>query len=141
LFDTFSELKKRLRSEALLKNATLPPSMAARDKRVKLCNAKLDSIIQDYQNTCNSARDKSNNRGDQSTDADFDDTLTDEDLLSEDSFRYLNSPNNPSAGRNKPKKKNFTPFGKSRHSSAASGIFECTSNDNLASRLRIQATR
>jgi hypothetical protein len=119
--------------------------MAARDKRVKLCNAKLDSIIQEFQN---SLKEKSSNRyqdREQSTDFDVEDnTFTDEDRLSEDSFRYLNSPPPYRKSGNissKNSAKNFTPFGKSRHSSAASGVFECTSNDNLASRLRIQATR
>ncbi|OXA59477.1 hypothetical protein Fcan01_05182 [Folsomia candida] len=145
----YRELKKRLRAEALLKNAALPPSMAARDKRTKISNTKLDTIIQEYQNSCNSTRDKNNKNRDkeQSTDLDGDNdnnTFTDEDRLSEDSFRYVDgTPNNisPVTSAISRKRGNFTPFGKSRHSSAASGIFECTSNDNVASRLRIQETR
>lgn len=120
--------------------------MAARDKRTKLSNAKLDALIQDYQNSYNSSKDKNNKNRDREQSTDEDNTFTDEDRLSEDSFRYVDgTPNNTcnsgDGSADTRKKKNFTPYGKSRHSSAASGIFECTSNDNLASRLRIQSTR
>lgn len=125
--------------------------MAERDKRLKLCNAKLDALIQNYQNSYNSAKDFDNSnscgrityRDQQSTDVE-DTAFTDDDRLSEDSYggKHRRNSNNPPSGTLlKRRFKSFTPFGTSRHSSAASGVFECTSNDNLASRLRIQATR
>jgi hypothetical protein len=121
--------------------------MAARDKRVKLSNAKLDSILQEYQNSYNSAKDIDSRRQYRETSAisamtDETSIHTDEDRLSEDSYKESTA----AFGTTKPfclgrKTKNFTPYGKSRHSSAATGVFECTSNDNLASKLRIQSTR
>jgi len=122
--------------------------MEARDKKAKLTNSKLDSIIQDYQNSYNSMKDcESRRRICRETSVLTDETSlqTDEDRLSEDSYRestalFQSEPIN-SLATSKKTKGNFVPYGKSRHASAASGVFECTSNDNLASKLRLAATR
>lgn len=145
----FSELKKRLRAELLLKNASLPPSMAAREKRTKLTNAKIDQVLSDYQKSFADRKSKSRNFREPSTGTDDTGLLTDEDRMTEDDFQSgtASLKKIPGAVNNKPFKhsqrspRKFTSFGTSRHSAAVTGVFEASSNDNHASRLRYQAAK
>ncbi|CAL8093827.1 unnamed protein product [Orchesella dallaii] len=141
----YRELKKRLRSEMLLKNASLPPSMAAREKRTKITNAKIDEVLLDYQK---SFQDKKRNRNYRETSTCTDDTglLTDEDRMTEDEFGVVTTKKittvvKPFKFSHRSPRNKFTSFGTSRHSAAAEGVFESSSNDNHASRLRYQAAK
>lgn len=115
--------------------------MAVRDKnkdkvKVKMTNAKLDSIVQEFENCYNETKEEKVYETDFTDDEDSSGSVCSILACSKDKAGARN--NTPLIKR---RRGYFTPFGRSRQSSAASGIFECTTHDNLASRLRLQATR
>jgi len=145
-FFTCRELKRRLRSEALLKNASLPPRMAAREKHSKGHNARMITMLQKYHDDQNNA--KSNRRWRETSVPSMDNGgYTDDDRVSEeDSYSHntqVTSTSKHSGSTYGPKKrpKNFTSFGRSRILKTDSGVFESTSIDNKASRLRLKTAK
>ncbi|CAG7716244.1 unnamed protein product [Allacma fusca] len=137
----YRELKKKLRAEALMKSASLPPSMAARDRRTKANMTRLDELLCRFNSGSDSLGFMRRHFRESSSD-----TFTDDDRLTDEEIGMV--------GRRRPTtskvaacsrklKGNFTPYGQLRFpiSSASEGIFETTSNDNHASRLRVQAAK
>lgn len=123
--------------------------MAAREKRTRITNAKIDEVLHDYQKSFSLEKRKGRNYREQSTGTEDTGLLTDEDRMTDDD--YASGVNAATTKRMttivKPFKLSqrtphkFTSFGTSRHSAAAAGVFEASSNDNHASRLRYQAAK
>jgi len=141
------ELKKQLRSEALMKLSSLPPGMASRNHN-RYRTPKVESPDEKYrqQYTKKSNRKREENLEDEYSNS----TCTDEDRVSEDSS--LDNKNNLTGNSNgsTPKKASYKTSFKGAHATGLSrilkgardaGVFESTSNDNNASRLRIEAVR
>jgi hypothetical protein len=117
-----------------MKTASLPPGMAARDKYRRSHELRLESILHKLGDSSRKGKKKTRNASSQS--GDDDSTCTDEERLSEKSIA-----SNKAGERVKyPKEKgsNFSRFIKNH---AADAVFESTSNDNHASRLRVEAAR
>lgn len=122
--------------------------MAAREKRTKITNAKIDEVLHEYQKSFGDDNRKGRrNYRETSTGTDDTGLLTDDDRMTEDDFSGLATTTKKVTTVVKPFKfsqrtpRKFTSFGTSRHSAAATGVFESSSNDNHASRLRYQAAK
>lgn len=121
--------------------------MAAREKRTKLTNAKIEEVLNDYQKSFRGNKGKGRNFRETSTGTDDTGLLTDDDRMTEDDFSTGAASTRKITTIVKPFKfsqrtpRKFTSFGTSRHSAAALGVFEASSNDNHASRLRYEAAK
>ena len=120
-----------------MKSASLPPSMAARDRINKSHCFRLEDLLARYNNSKSGKKTLGQSRGSSSVCTFSDDDLSDDDMI-------WGRKSRPGSKKIQSKKfRNFTPYGEPRfpHGSATDRIFETTSNDNHASRLRVQVAK
>ena len=127
----------------MMKTASLPPGMAARDRNTRSNESRLDAILNTLEGSRKTKK-RNNKNNNLENDDEHDSTCTDEDRMSENSFAYNKSGSGVADGKaSKHKAIQFQPYNSSRlfQKTLADGVFESTSNDNHASRLRVQAAK
>ena len=137
LIFVFRELRKKLRAEALMKSSSLPPSMAARDRINRHHCLRLEDLLARY-NSKSGKKSVGRSRGSSIF------SFSDEEFSDDDFVLGRRSRPGTSKVASKKSRNCFTPYGEPRfppHSSATDRIFETTSNDNHASRLRVQVAK